>query len=179
MWKNILYVVFDAPAASGPFEERLRAIRENVLEIQAPQARILYQTVCRDVDSLRVELARIEGLGGEGLMLRQPGSLYEAGRSHTLLKVKRFHDAEGRVVGHLPGTGRHRGRLGAVEVELPSGVRFAVGTGFTDAQREQPPPIGTTITFRYQELTDGGVPRFPSFVRVGLQAAIPVGGLNF
>jgi DNA ligase-1 len=29
-----------------------------------------------------------------------------------------------------------------------------------------PPPVGSTITFRYQELTDGGVPRFPSFVGV-------------
>ena len=63
-------------------------------------------------------------------------------------------------------TGRHNGRLGALDVELPDGTRFAVGTGFTDAQRETPPPIGSTITFRYQELTDGGVPRFPSFVRV-------------
>ena len=49
-------------------------------------------------------------------MLRQPGSRYEAGRSATLLKVKTFHDAEGRVVEHLPGKGRHEGGLGAVVV---------------------------------------------------------------
>ena len=99
-------------------------------------------------------------------MLRQPGSRYEAGRSATLLKVKTFHDAEARVVEHLPGRGRHAGRLGAVVVELPSGLTFSVGTGFTDAQRQNPPPVGSLITFRYQELTDRGVPRFPSFVRV-------------
>ena len=103
--------------------------------------------------------------GGEGLMLRQPGSRYESGRSSTLLKVKTFHDAEARVLEHLPGSGRHRGRLGALLVELPSGTQFSVGTGFTDAQRGDPPPVGSHITFRYQELTDGGVPRFPSFVR--------------
>jgi hypothetical protein len=79
-------------------------------------------------------------------------------------RSKRLRDAEAQVVGHEPG--RHRGRLGALLVVLPNGTRFAVGTGFTDAQRELPPSIGSTITFRYQELTDGGVPRFPSFVRV-------------
>lgn len=93
-------------------------------------------------------------------------SLYESGRSATLLKVKRFHDAEARVIGHQPGAGRHKGRLGAVLVELPNGVQFAVGSGFTDAEREHPPALGTVVTFRYQELTDRGVPRFPIFVRV-------------
>jgi DNA ligase-1 len=99
-------------------------------------------------------------------MLRQPGSAYQAGRSPTLLKVKTFADAEARVVGHEPGRGRHKGRLGALLVELPDGVRFAVGTGLTDAERADAPPVGSTITFRYQELTDGGVPRFPSYVGV-------------
>jgi DNA ligase-1 len=56
--------------------------------------------------------------------------------------------------------------LGAVLVALPNGIQFAVGSGFTDAQRAHPPANGSTITFRYQELTNGGVPRFPTFVRV-------------
>jgi DNA ligase-1 len=36
----------------------------------------------------------------------------------------------------------------------------------TDAQRNNPPRLGSVITFRYQELSDRGVPRFPSFVGV-------------
>ena len=126
------------------------------------------------VDHLREELARVEALGGEGLMLRQPGSKYEAGRSSTLLKVKTFHDAEARVVEHQAGAGRHKGRLGALVVQLPDGTQFSVGTGFSDAQRESPPPIGSTITFRYQELSDRGVPRFPSFVRLNQGANMPL-----
>jgi DNA ligase-1 len=51
-------------------------------------------------------------------------------------------------------------------VRNADGTEFSVGTGFSDKQRESPPEIGSTITFRYQELSDGGVPRFPSFVRV-------------
>ena len=99
-------------------------------------------------------------------MLREPGSRYEAGRSPTLLKVKTFQDAEARVVEHLPGAGRHKGRLGALLAELPDGTSFSIGTGFSDAEREDPPAVGSVVTFRYQELSDRGVPRFPSFVRV-------------
>jgi DNA ligase-1 len=166
LWREPRFVVFDVPHAGGPFEDRLKVLADAARQDRCPFVRVLDQTICRGADELRQELDRIEALGGEGLMLRQPGSLYEAGRSHTLLKVKRFHDAEARVVEHLPGSGRHKGRLGALLVELQGGTRFAVGTGFTDAERAKPPRIGSVITFRFQELTDGGVPRFPSFVRL-------------
>jgi DNA ligase-1 len=126
---------------------------------------------CRSVEHLREELDRIDALGGEGLMLRQPGSRYEPGRSPTLLKVKRFHDAEAQVIEHQPGAGRHKGRLGALLVALPNGTTFSVGTGLTDAQRDNPPRLGSTITFRYQELSERGVPRFPSFVGVRSDAS--------
>jgi DNA ligase-1 len=170
-WREIKYLLFDAPAIGEPFEERQKALAELVRQHRPPYATVLDQVRCTGVAALQAELARVEALGGEGLMLRQPGSAYEAGRSPTLLKVKTFHDAEGVVVEHLAGKGRHAGRLGAVVVELPGGLTFSVGTGFSDAQRENPPAVGSTITYRYQELTDRGVPRFPSFVRVRADAA--------
>ena len=98
-------------------------------------------------------------------MVRQPGSKYEIGRSSTLLKIKTFHDAEATVVAIQDGKGKHKGRMGALLVEMSDGTQFSVGTGFSDKERENPPEIGALVTFRYQELTDGGVPRFPSFVR--------------
>ena len=165
-WREIAFLVFDAPAVNGPFEERQHFL-EAVLSKRKPQfARVLPQERCTGTDHLQTELSRIVALGGEGLMLRRPGSLYETGRSQSLQKVKRFQDTEAVVIGLQDGRGRHRGRMGALLVELPSGVQFAVGTGFTDAQRENPPAIGAAITVRFQELTDRGVPRFPSFVRV-------------
>ena len=165
LWSEVSYVVFDAPAVADVFERRLAYLSELIGDSWSAQIRLLQQQQCRDADHLLAELDRIDGFGGEGLMLREPGSRYEAGRSSTLLKVKRFHDAEARVIGHLPGAGRHKGRLGALAVKLPDGTEFSVGTGFTDAERENPLPVGSLITFRYQELSDRGVPRFPSFVR--------------
>ena len=165
-WKELSFLVFDAPAQNDPFERRLEFIKETLAGKKLPHVLPHEHLQCRDLDHLRSELTRVESLGGEGLMLRQPGSRYEAGRSATLLKVKTFHDAEASVLEHIPGAGRHKGRLGALLMQLPDGTKFSVGTGFSDNQRENPPPVGSTITFRYQELTDGGVPRFPSFVRV-------------
>src|SRR5688572_24747872 len=96
-------------------------------------------------------------------MLRQPESNYVVGRSSTLLKVKSFKDEEAIVLAHQAGTGRHKGRMGALLVKLANGTEFAIGTGFSDKERESPPPVGCSVIFRYQELSDGGVPRFPSF----------------
>jgi DNA ligase-1 len=164
LWKEVRFLVFDVPDAGEAFEARLAAATRMLHEFRPAYAQVHEHVPCSGIHHLRRELARVEALGGEGLMLRQPESRYEAGRSATLLKVKSFHDAEARVVGHERGRGRHKGRLGALLVELSDGTRFAVGTGLSDAERLCPPPLDTWVTFRFQGLTDGGVPRFPVFV---------------
>lgn len=161
-WESVRFLTFDAPDHPGAFEDRLAALPRTAWTCP------IEQQICRGVDHLREELARVELRGGEGLMLRAPGSLYERKRSSTLLKVKTFHDAEATVVGHEPGKGKHAGRLGALVCTF-QGATFGVGTGFTDADRENPPAIGSVITFSYQELTRDGVPRFPTFVRLAIQ----------
>jgi DNA ligase-1 len=77
-----------------------------------------------------------------------------------------YLDREATVVAHLPGKGRHLGRLGALLVEDADHRRFRIGTGFSDAQRENPPPVGSVVTYRYRGLTATGLPRFASFMRV-------------
>jgi DNA ligase-1 len=172
-WKELTYVVFDAPNAKGGFEDRIAHAQKVIARAEAPHARWHEHVRCEGIAHLKEELARVEALGGEGLMLRRPGSKYEVGRSQSLLKVKTFHDAEARVIGHAPGTGKHKGRLGALVVELADGTKFNVGTGFSDAERESPPALGAIITFRYQELSDDGVPRFPSWVGERVDAELP------
>jgi DNA ligase-1 len=178
-WRSIRYLIFDAPAATGPFEDRVAFLQDGIHGWKNEFTAIHDHTQCRDVDHLRAELRRIEALGGEGLMLREPASKYVAGRSTTLLKVKTFHDAEATVIRHEPGKGKHTGRLGALAVRLPNGKEFSVGTGFSDRDRAQPPPVGSLITFRYQELSDAGIPRFPSFVGLrGDVVASPVAAVS-
>jgi DNA ligase-1 len=170
-WKELRFLVFDAPAVGGAVEERWRFVTDCLARARPTYAAAHAQEQCRNVAHLREELARVEALGGEGLMLRQPGTRYEVGRSSTLLKVKSFRDAEAVVLAHQPGAGKHKGKLGALFVQLADGTQFAVGTGFSDQERAAPPPVGSVITFRYQELSDAGVPRFPSYVGVRQDSA--------
>jgi DNA ligase-1 len=172
-WREVRYVVFDAPNARGAFEDRLAHARKVLARAGSPYAQCHDHARCLGIEHLREALGRVEALGGEGLMLREPGSAYVVGRSATLLKVKTFHDAEARVVQHAPGTGKHKGRLGALVVELPDGTRFNIGTGMSDKERDAPPKIGAVITFRYQELSDDGVPRFPSYVGERIDVELP------
>jgi DNA ligase-1 len=165
-WKTVRYMIFDAPQAKGGFESRLDFARQWFQQYPNPHVTIIEQERCKDEAHLRRKLAEIEALGGEGLILRKPQSPYTVGRSHDLLKAKSFQDAEAVVIQHQPGTGKHAGRLGALLVELPNGVRFSIGTGFSDAERENPPPVGATITFKYQGYTQSGIPRFASYLRV-------------
>ncbi len=164
-WKSVKYLVFDAPEVDGSFEKRMDALRK-LFRRTKEYSEMVDHVALSAGTSIAGELARVEALGAEGLMFRQPGSLYVPGRSRTLLKVKSFHDAEAKVTGYLPGKGRHRGRVGALQVVTPKGVVFQVGTGLTDKDRDTPPKVGSVITYRYQELTDAGVPRFPTFVGV-------------
>jgi DNA ligase-1 len=97
-------------------------------------------------------------------MLRKAGSLYEGRRSHTLLKVKVFKEAEAVVVSHVAGKGKHKGRLGGLVVKMPNGNEFNVGSGLKDSEREAPPAVGATITYRYTEHTKDGIPKCASFV---------------
>lgn len=160
-WRDIKYMVYDAPDSTRPFEERMTNVYPNG---PGDWIQILSQKKCEGAEHLASYLEEVKALGGEGVMLREPGSLYEAKRSWTLLKVKSFTDAEAVVIGHTPGKGRHKGRMGALEVRMPDGKTFLVGTGFSDAIREAPPAIGATVTYRFTELTTDGIPKCGSFV---------------
>jgi len=163
-WEQVKFLVFDAPSIDLPFEERLEHIRLLEQESASMYWSPLKHYKCEGLAHLKEELKRVEDKGGEGLMLREPKSKYESGRSNTLLKVKSFHDADAVVLDHLPGKGRHKGRLGAIAVRASDGVMFSIGSGFSDKQREAPPKIGSKVIYRFQELTKDGVPRFPVFV---------------
>ena len=98
--------------------------------------------------------------------MHRANALYETGRSDVLLKLKPYLDAEAKVIAHLPGKGKYAGKMGSLLVELPDGVQFKLGTGFSDAERAHPPAIVSTVRFIYQHKTKTGKPRFARFLRI-------------
>ncbi len=160
-WSNVRYMVFDV-VSEGGYE-----FRKGVLErLKLPgHCRILEQTRCKGEHHLDEFEAEILKAGGEGVMLRKSGSLYEHNRSENLLKMKIFQTDEAAIIGYTAGKGKHAGRLGALICKY-MGKTFKIGTGITDIMREKPPKIGSIVTFSFFEKTPAGMPRFPALLVV-------------
>ena len=170
-WRGMRFMVFDLPAEPGTFTERLSTLNNVVGKLAVPWVQAVPQSKVASHAELQNQLKQITKAGGEGLMLHRGSSLYKGVRNDDLLKVKTHDDAEATVVAHLPGKGKYAGQLGALLVEMPavdgqSAKRFKLGTGLTDAQRKNPPPVGSQVTYRYRGLNDSGIPRFASFMRL-------------
>jgi DNA ligase-1 len=165
-WRQIRFMVFDLPTVKKPFSLRVDAMKQLLQPSPSPYLEMVAQQPAERHETLMTELDEMVENGGEGLMLRRGESLPGSGRSDDLLKVKKYQDAEAVIVGHLPGEGKFEGMLGSIRVQRPDGRKFNIGTGFSHAERESPPPIGTVITYKHYGFTSTGLPRFASFLRV-------------
>ncbi len=165
-WKNITYQLYELPGGEGSFSARIATLQASVAQAAAPWLQVVQQVQVMDKAALKLKLDQVVREGGEGLMLHRADAEWQTGRSDILLKLKPQQDAEARVVAHEAGQGKYQGMLGAIVVVTPQGQRFRLGTGFSDAQRRNPPAIGSTVTYRYRDLTSTGLPKFASFLRV-------------
>lgn len=124
--------------------------------------------------------------GGEGVVIRNPQATWTPKRHKGLLKYKPFNDAEGTIVGFTSGRetdkgSKHLGKIGALILNY-EGQRLEL-SGLTDEEREfadqnmgltartypgQDMPaglqgkhfkVGQTVSFKYRELTDDGIPK--------------------
>ena len=165
-WRKIRFMVFDLPGHGGRFNERLADLQSLLARLRIEWVeRVAHSRVVNQAE-LERRLQSVAEAGGEGLMLRRDDSPYRAERSDDLLKLKPYQDAEAQVVAHLPGRGKYTGMLGALQVRNAQGLLFRIGTGFTDEQRRDPPPLGSWVTYSYHNVTARGIPRFARFLRV-------------
>lgn len=165
-WRQVYYMVFDLPEDPGTFDERLQNLHAAVAASPNKFLAVIPQYKLTGHKVLMERLDAVVADGGEGLMLHRGDSRYRSGRSTDLVKLKKFDDAEGVVIAHNPGQGRLEGLMGSVTVRTGQGITVKIGSGFSDEERRNPPPIGATITFRHQGFTASGKPRFAVFWRV-------------
>ena len=96
-YKLLTYLIFDAPSHGGKYEDRVKWLQTNIpQEDNQCYAAVVGIKKCQGLADLKQCLADVNKAGGEGIMLRRPGSRYENKRSSTLLKVKTFYD-EGEI----------------------------------------------------------------------------------
>lgn len=166
-WGRLKFHIFDVPEASGGLLDRLEVLAKFLKNEPNDNLTIIKQIKMRDNAQFLKFTKDIIAKGGEGAVVREPNAAYDRGRSQNVLKYKKFNDAECVVVAHKVGQGKFSGLLGSVVCEnLSNKKRFKIGSGFSDKERANPPKIGSVITYKYQNLTAKGLPRFPVFLRV-------------
>lgn len=157
----------------------------------AERVRLMETQTVNNAEECLLKLEQYVAEGYEGAMLRDPFSLYKQGRhtlkSQALMKLKKFYDDEAKVIGfeekmhnnnekekdergYSKRSSKKEGlvpadTLGALVVEW-QGKEFKIGTGYTDEQRKyiwdrRGWMTNRLVTFKYQELSKYGVPRFP------------------
>lgn len=109
----------------------------------------------------------------EGIMINTAKGKYECKRSKEILKVKKMHTVDLRVVGFEEGAGKYEGMLGRINVEY-KGYTVGVGSGFSDADRKeiwenQDKYMGTIVEVQYFEESQNEKKelslRFPIFLQ--------------
>ncbi|MGB1091000.1 MAG: DNA ligase [Oceanobacter sp.] len=165
-WQQMTYQVFDLPNSPLIFEQRYEQLKSLLASLDSKWIQVVMQHNLASEADLSHELDSVIANGGEGLMLHRRTALYEPNRSPHLLKLKRHQDAEAIVIGYIAGKGKYQGMTGSLKVRNDDGREFRIGSGLTDDLRQQPPAIGTRITYRYDGFTKTGLPRFARFLRI-------------
>lgn len=165
-WKQVKFMIFDLPESTASFEQRINKMQGIVTEATSPYLQMIKQQKLPNTKVLFDLLNNVVMGQGEGLMLHHQNALYQTKRSRDLMKLKKFEDAEATVIAYIPGKGKYEGLLGSILVKNKEGVTFKIGSGFSDQERNNPPAIGSVITYRFTGKTNNNIPRFASFVRI-------------
>ncbi|MGV6988125.1 DNA ligase [Testudinibacter sp. P80/BLE/0925] len=164
-WHKLKLYVFDVPNADGDLNARLQTLADYLQQNPSAHIEIIRQIPIKNKQHAEDFLAEVEALGGEGIVVRNPFIAYQQQRSSQILKFKTTQDEECEVVAHHQGKGQFAQVLGALSCRNQRGV-FRIGSGFNLQQRQNPPPIGSVITYQYRGLTKNGKPRFATFLRI-------------
>ena len=202
-WIPVKYIVYDLPDYEGTFHERLIQLRKIIQretkkwmkarkELPEPYCDLDYPVIMAD----QIKIKSYEQMdhyyksiidnGGEGIMIKDPESQYQDGRSNYMLKVKPSFDEEAVIVDYKMGKGKYSKMLGGFickplinhdtyhVVDQDEKHEFAL-SGMDDEIRENykmTHPIGTVISYEHSGKTATGKPRFGRYLRIRDDIAI-------
>jgi DNA ligase 1 len=167
--ESMQFHVFDM-VKDSPYYDRI--IFAGMHTGKPPAPVVLVKSIEATKEELPALLQRVLAKGYEGLIIRDPQGMYEAGRrSYKMLKLKDHFDAEFDILGVVEGTGKLTGHAGSLICITAAGEQFQcklIGSEkrlrdiFNDSSLWE----GHQATVRYQNLTETGVPRFPRAIKL-------------
>jgi DNA ligase-1 len=165
-WNTIKLMVFEVPNQDGGLLDRLNILEKYLAKTPNQYIEIIKQTPIKTKSQMNDFLEAVINKKGEGVVVRNPNTAYKTGRLSSALKVKKHFDDECVVSQIITGKQKYQNKMGAIKCKMNNGKIFKIGSGFKDSERENPPKIGTTITFKYYGLTKKGNFKYPVFLRV-------------
>lgn len=173
LWKSVTYNVFDVPNACEEFKltpctlsNRLKVLEWYLQQNPNPYIKIIKQIPIKNQEHLKEFYKGIIFNKGEGVVIRKDLAPYEKGRSKNALKLKPYEDAECKVIAYTEGKGKFQGKIGALLCQMPNDRVIKIGSGLKDKDRENPPKIGSIVTYKFNGLTKNSLPRFPVFLHI-------------
>jgi ATP-dependent DNA ligase len=166
---KLIFNIFDCYLPAQPeatFEDRWNRYCKH-LQVGSWESCQLVDTRLVDLEAFKLLSANFISQGYEGSIYRCPNGLYRPNvRSSDLLKFKEFVDDEFEVVNVLCGVGREQD-CAIFVCKTAEGKEFNVRPqGTLESRKElyanKDKCVGQLLTVVYQELTDDGIPRFPS-----------------
>lgn len=161
-WEEITYNIFEVPEAKGNFDDRLKIIKNYLNSNQNKYIKIIPQINCKNQEDLELYLEELINKKAEGIIIKNPKIEYFKGRSNDILKVKKFYDDEGIVI----GLNYKDEKFKSLIIKQKNNVVFNLGGGFSDKERLNPPKTGDIVTYKYYGFTKYNKPKFASFLRI-------------
>lgn len=170
------YEEFLAGQSEEPYSRRRKILDTTLGKSQFKYLHLVPVLYCgSDYEAIgRLQHNFVEPNKWEGLMMNDANGLYVTKRSPTLLKIKKFFNADIPVIDIYEGEGENRGRMGGVIAQFKD-FRVQIGSGFSEDDRirfwEHPSEIISSIIdvqyFEETENQNGGKGlRFPTFKSV-------------
>lgn len=172
-WGELEFLVFDAPEASGDLSARLAGLKDFLAKNQGSQIKIIEQIKIKNTKEAFEYLDKITAKGGEGVVVRDPSAPYKNGRQDSIMKLKKFYDAECEVESIKPRKDDNSVVGSVLCKDGSSKTAFKIGSGFgplkicqkASGDEQNCLKTGDIITYKYQNLTKNGKPRFAIFLR--------------
>ena len=158
LWDAITFEKFSEGVETEPYDIRMAKLSNAISDMRGQKKQLghyvdlVWNKQVNDIYSAQKIFEKFLAEGQEGTILKSKDGIWEDKRSKTQIKFKGELECDLKVVDWEEGTGKNKGRLGALVCESNDGIiRVNVGSGYSDEQRDEytKKVIGKIVTVKY------------------------------
>lgn len=152
IWDSLTLEEFEEGLSTRPYTERFgEAIKATFMTTKLKPVPSYRVYSMKEAQAIADEYI---SEGGEGAIVKKLDTIWKDGTSKDMVKIKAVLDADLLCVDVEEGSGKYKGKVGALVLETVCGkLRVKVGAGLTDLDRAKPFDyyIGKIVEIQYNE----------------------------